>query len=228
MLDIGCGTGESAREVGRIAVAGSVLGVDVSASVVERARHLTEQAGLRNISYLRADAQVHPFPAQRFDLCISRFGTMFFTDPAAAFTNIGRALRPGARLVLMVWQSRHRNEWYTMVHEAVDAPVGNSDDSGNDPFALADPAAVAAILTAADFADVGFVDVREPVYYGPDVAAAHHFVTSMRHTKELLAQMDAESAEHARRRLRVALAEHATGSGVHVDSRAWIITARRG
>lgn len=102
-------------------MAGSVLGVDVSASVLERARRLGEQAGLRNVSYLQADAQVHRFPPGHFDLCISRFGAMFFTDSVAAFTNIGHALRPGARLVLMVWQSRYRNEWYTMVREAVGA-----------------------------------------------------------------------------------------------------------
>jgi hypothetical protein len=40
----------------------------------------------------------HPFSAGRFDLAISRFGTMFFADPVAAFTNIGRALRPSRRL----------------------------------------------------------------------------------------------------------------------------------
>jgi hypothetical protein len=72
------------------------------------------------------------------------------------------------------------------------------------------------------------MDVREPVYYGPDTAAAYDFVASMRHTKELLAHPDAVTAERACRRLRVALAEHDTGSGVYVGSRAWIITARRG
>jgi SAM-dependent methyltransferase len=229
VLDIGCGTGESTREAGRIAVAGSVLGVDVSASVLGRARHLTGQAGLRNVSYLQADAQVHRFPPGRHDLCISRFGAMFFTDPVAAFTNIGHALRPGARLVLMVWQSPYRNEWYTMVHEAVGAgePERTSDVGGDDPFALADPAATTAVLTAAGFADVGVRDVSEPVYYGPHTAAAYDFVTSMRHTEELLAHLDAVTAERARRRLRAALAEHETGNGVYVGSRAWIITARR-
>ena len=36
---------------------------------------------------------------------------MFFADPVAAFANIGRALRPAGRLVMMVWQARERNEW---------------------------------------------------------------------------------------------------------------------
>lgn len=229
VLDIGCGTGESTRDAGRIAVAGGALGIDVSASVLERARQLTEQAGLLNVSYLRADAQHHPFLPEHYDVCVSRFGTMFFTDPVAAFTNIGHALRPGARLVLMAWQSRDRNEWYTMVREAIGADLPEPPaPAGQDPFALADPAAAAAILAAAGFTDVGATDVREPVYYGPDTAAAYDFVTGMRYIQELLATADAQPAERSRRRLRAALAEHDTGNGVYVGSRAWIIAGRRG
>jgi SAM-dependent methyltransferase len=229
VLDIGCGTGESTRDAGRTAVAGSVLGVDVSAAVLERARRLTEQAGLRNVSYLQADAQLHRFRPEHFDVCISRFGAMFFTDATAAFTNIGRALRPGARLVLMVWQSRDRNEWYTAVREAIGADIPVPPAAvGEDPFAFADPSATTAVLAAAGFADVGVMEVREPVYYGPDTAAAYDFVTGMRHIQEILATVDAQTAERSRQRLRVALAEHDTGSGVYFGSRVWIITGRRG
>ncbi|MCW6006501.1 class I SAM-dependent methyltransferase [Micromonospora sp. CPCC 205371] len=228
VLDIGCGTGDSTRDAGRAAVAGSVLGIDVSAPVLERARRLTEQAGLRNVSYLQADAQLHRFPPEHFDVCISRFGAMFFADPVAAFTNIGRALRPGARLVLMAWQSRDRNEWYTTVRDAIGAGVPEPSAAvGEDPYALADPATTTAILAAAGFADVGVTEVREPVYYGPDTAAAYEFVTSMSYTQKLLATMDAQTAERAHRRLRAALAEHDTGSGVYIGARTWIITGRR-
>jgi hypothetical protein len=44
-------------------------------------------------------------------MIISHFGTMFFADPVAAFSNIARAARPEARLVMLVWQSHDRNEW---------------------------------------------------------------------------------------------------------------------
>ncbi|MDT5192413.1 MAG: hypothetical protein QOI28_4664, partial [Mycobacterium sp.] len=119
VLDIGCGTGQSTREAARAAVAGSALGVDTSAPMLERARQLSDDEGLANITFQQADAQVHPFPPTRFDLCISRFGTMFFADPVAAFTNIGSALRPAARLVLLVWQQRDRNEWATTIRQTL-------------------------------------------------------------------------------------------------------------
>src|SRR5262252_7255944 len=110
VLDVGCGTGGSTREAARAATAGGVVGVDISGVAIEEARRLSEAEGLGNVTYLKADAQVHPFPPAHFDLCISRFGVMFFTDPVTAFTNLRRALRPDARLVLLVWQQHDRNE----------------------------------------------------------------------------------------------------------------------
>jgi hypothetical protein len=43
--------------------------------------------------------------ASIFDVVISRFGTMFFADPVAAFRNIARAARPQAPLVMLVWST---------------------------------------------------------------------------------------------------------------------------
>ena len=115
--------------------------------MLERARRLSDDEGLANITYQQADAQVHRFPPTRFDLCISRFGTMFFADPVAAFTNIGRALRPAARLVLLVWQERDRNEWATAIRQALTAAAATP--RGPDPFSLADPTVTEGILAAA-------------------------------------------------------------------------------
>ena len=67
----------------------------------------------------------------------------------------------------------------------------------------------------------------EPIYYGPDPGVAYEFVLGLRDPKDVLARMDAETAEHARDRLRATLEEHATRDGVFFGSRAWIITARR-
>jgi ubiquinone/menaquinone biosynthesis C-methylase UbiE len=111
VLDIGCGTGQTTREAARTAQAGSALGVDISAPAIAHARELAWAEGLRNVAFECANAQVHRFPQEHFDLAISRFGTMFFDDPVATLTNIRRALRPAGRLVMMVWQSHERNEW---------------------------------------------------------------------------------------------------------------------
>ncbi|GGG18108.1 methyltransferase [Rhodococcoides trifolii] len=204
VLDIGCGTGQTTREAAKLAT--TVLGVDVSAQMLERAIHLSE-ADLNNVTYLLADAQTHTFPESYFDLAISRFGVMFFADPTAAFTNIARALRPGARICFMVWQGYERNEWASSIHDAIGAPRSG----GPDPFSLADPIATEQILTASGFVDVTFTEVDRPVYYGSDSSAALEAISGLWGVDD----------EHGR--LRSTLAAHETDAGVHFGSRAWII-----
>jgi len=91
VVDIGCGTGLTTREAARAAAPGRVVGVDVSERMLERARQVTAAELLDNVRYELGDAQVHRFDPAGFDVAISRFGTMLFSDPAAAFANIAAA-----------------------------------------------------------------------------------------------------------------------------------------
>jgi SAM-dependent methyltransferase len=172
-----------------------------------------------------ADAQDHAFPPAHFDLCISRFGVMFFADPIAAFANIARAMRPGARLVLMVWQRRERNEWSTAIQRALaaeDAPSASAPAA----FSLGDRAATTRLLTAAGFASIDFAEVHEPVFYGADIDAAHEAIVALFLAKDGLASTS-PATDETLRRLRDLLQAHLTAEGVFFDSRAWIVTARR-
>ncbi len=229
VLDIGCGGGLTTREAARAAGSGSALGVDISAAAIERARELALAEGLGNVAFEQADAQVHGFPPERFDLAMSRFGTMFFTDPVAAFSGIGRALRPGGRLVMMVWQARELNEWTLVIRRSLEAVDGAAPGvtEGPNAFSLADPTAVREILRASGFADVAFTDVREPVFYGPDITAALDWVHGFTCTLELLKTRDPAAAARADERLRQAFAEHLSDDGVWFGSRAWLVTAHR-
>jgi SAM-dependent methyltransferase len=229
VLDIGCGTGQTTRQAARTAKAGSALGVDISAPAIERARELAQADGLGNVTFSRANAQVHTFPQGRFDLVISRFGTMFFDDPGAAFANISRALRPAGRLVMMVWQAPERNEWEVAIRQSLAGSQGAAAvvSVGPDPFSLAHPPAVRRILEAAGYAGVAFTDVHAPVYYGPDVATALDWVRGFTCTSEILNRLGPAAGARAARRLREMLSAHLSDDGVWFGSRAWIITARR-
>lgn len=226
VLDIGCGTGLTTREAARAAAAGRVVGVDVSERMLERARELTAAEGLDNVRYELGDAQVHRFDAARFDVAISRFGTMFFADPAVAFANIAAALRPAGRLVLLVWQRREDNPWM----RAIDAALGDAaqpSPHGADAFSLGDREATARLLEGAGFEDVRFDGVHEPVFYGHDVDAALAIVRGFQDTSAALATLSDGEAARTVERLRETLAAHHTaGRGVALDSRSWLITAR--
>jgi SAM-dependent methyltransferase len=170
---------------------------------------------------------VHRFDPGGFDVAISRFGTMFFSDPAAAFANIAAALRPEARLLLLVWQRHEHNEWA----RAIDAALGDAarpPQPGADPFSLGDADATAGILEGAGFDGMRFEDVHEPVFYGHDVDAALAIVRGFQDTRTALASLSDSEAARTVERLREMLAAHYSDErGVVLDSHSWLITARR-
>jgi len=229
VLDIGCGTGLTTREAARSATSGSALGVDLSPQMLDRARVLSEEEAIPNVSFELADAQVHPFPPREFTLALSRFGTMFFSDPVVAFTNIGSALQPGARLVQVVWQAYDRQEWTSAVRGALTGTDNPAAPSGltHAAFSLADPNVATGILTTAGFTAVEVLEAHEPIYYGPDAAGARDALTGLGMVEDLVADLDATEKVRALERLMDMLDAHDTGDGVWFDSRAWLVTALR-
>ena len=229
VLDVGCGAGETTRDAARLASEGSALGVDVSKVMIERARSRAAAEGIRNVTFEQGDAQDFRFPPLGFDQVISRFGTMFFRDPVAAFSNIGRGVRPAGRLLMMVWQAADRNEWSLSIDGALTSAIGSSgpDLPELDAFSLADPTTVRGVLGAAGFTDVTFTDVDEPVFYGRDVDTAFEWVRGFVCTQRAFALLDSTHHELALERLREMLDQHESEDGVWFDSRAWIVEARR-
>ncbi|MSO65561.1 MAG: class I SAM-dependent methyltransferase [Alphaproteobacteria bacterium] len=154
VLDIGCGGGATLVALApRVAPDGSVTGVDISAPLLTLARERTRRMGMP-IDFLQADAETHPLGEEHFDLALSRFGVMFFANPAVAFSNIRRALKRSGRLVFVCWQALGRNPWMTVPRDIVQryaALPPRSDPHTPGPFAFADPMRVRNILAAAGF-----------------------------------------------------------------------------
>ncbi len=228
VLDIGCGSGLTTRDAAHAAAPGRVVGVDVSERMLERARELTREQRLENVSYELGDAQVHRFDPERFDLAISRFGTMFFSDPVVAFANIASALHPAGRLVLLVWQHCELNQWALEIDAAVGEAARQPPPPNADPFSLGEADGTAGILEHAGFDALRFDDVHEPVIYGHDLDAALEFVRGFQNVSAALVSMSDSDAGRAFERLRETLAaHHSDDRGIALDSRSWLITARR-
>lgn len=226
VLDIGCGSGQATRDAARRAVGGSVLGVDLSSSMIELARRLAAREELPNAVFEQVDAQVHDFPEEHFDVAISRHGAMFFGDPLAAFRNIARALRPGGRLTLLTWQPAERIEWMTKFRALLAGGRELPKPTGPGPLSLSEPEVVRELLSTSGFDDVRLHDLAEPMYFGRDVDDACDFITEQH--AWLLADLGAEERARAVADLRADLAGHQTERGVLYGSAAWLIEARRG
>jgi SAM-dependent methyltransferase len=227
VLDIGCGTGQTTRDAARAAGPGQALGLDLSARMIELARRLAASQDIGNASFEQADAQIYPFPAGSADVAISRTGTMFFADPAAAFANIGRALRPGGRLVMLVWQGPGPNEWIRELGGALaagrDLPAPPSGAPG--PFALADPGRARTLLASAGFSDVDVDALHEPMWFGSDPGDAHRFVLGL--MGWMLDGLDQAGRERALDALSATVTAHASSDGITFGSGAWLIRAAR-
>jgi SAM-dependent methyltransferase len=225
VLDVGCGSGRTTREAARLAIAGSATGLDLSTRQLDLARRRAEQEGLANVRFVRADAQVADLGTESYDRVISRTGVMFFGDPVAAFTNLARALKPDGRMVLLVWQPFTENEWLASFLRAVsvgrDLAPPPPDRPG--PFAMGDPDRVRAVLTAAGFAEPQLTGLREPMYYGPDVATAEAFVLGT--VGGHLADLDDAARAEARAALRATLQDHLGPEGVTYRSAMWLVSA---
>ncbi|WP_437184464.1 class I SAM-dependent methyltransferase [Streptomyces xanthophaeus] len=227
MVDIGCGTGETTRDVAGQASSGLALGVDLSAAMLRVARRRAADEGLHNADFMQADAQVHAFSPASFDVAVSRTGTMFFADPVAAFRNIGRALRPGGRLVQLVWQPPTGNEWLLSFARALAAgrPLPTPPPDAPGPFSMADPTRVRTVLGAAGFTEILLEPHSEAMWFGQDAADAERFVLGLHGW--MLDGLDAEGRSRAVDDLRTTLTAHETGDGVLYASATWIIRATR-
>ncbi|GAA4570633.1 class I SAM-dependent methyltransferase [Micromonospora coerulea] len=228
VLDIGCGNGQITRLAAR-AADGHAVGVDLSAPMLDRARASAAAEGVTKVEFVRADAQVHPFPAAAFDVALSRFGVMFFADPVAAFANIGRALRPGGRLAFVCLDDiRDGDLGRVLAAFAAHLPRLETDGSGvAEPLSLADPTVVHRVLTAAGFAGVDCARVEAPQLWGRDVADAAGFLAGWGPVRHQLDRVDPDTADRARAALAEALRPHEQPDGVRLRGTAWLVTAHR-
>jgi SAM-dependent methyltransferase len=225
VADIGCGGGETTRQAAGRATRGSLLGVDVSEPLVERARGLTG-ARWPNVRFECADAQRYPFEEGSFDVVLSRFGIMFFDDAAAAFANLARALTPGGRLAFTSWQDSARDEYDTVVYGAIGAHVPLPEGPGP-AQALADPGHVRRLLGGSGFSDITMEPLDLPMRAAGTVAEFIDAIQGLPSLGAAFKRAGPAATAAALDELRVALRPYAGDDGVRLRGAAWLVTATR-
>jgi SAM-dependent methyltransferase len=230
VLDLGCGCGATAVAAARtVGADGSVLGVDLSEPMLDVARQRVVAARLPNVTVLQADAQTHPFDPGGHDIAISRFGTMFFDDPAAAFSNIARSIRHGGRLFIATWQPLVANDWLTIPGAALLRYSSLPEPAGSAPgmFAQSDPDIVRGVLERSGFGGVDVQPATVTLRLGadPDEATAHLADTGI--GRAALATIPDDDHTAALDAVRSVLAEHIDTEGVQLDGAILLTSAAR-
>lgn len=232
LLDLGCGPGSTTIELGwRVAPDGQVVGADISAAMIAAAERRSDRSGVSNVRFMVADVQNDSL-GESFDAAFSRFGVMFFPDPVAAFTNIGRALRPGGRIGWAVWGPLFDNPWM-FVPTMAGAPVLGAEltlpgPGEPGPFSLSDTDRLRDLLDQSGFVDVSIDEVE-----GARTITDQHADEDLRMLFEVGPLADAYSeADDATRAAAVAavveaIEPHRDGAGWTLPGKGYAVTARR-
>lgn len=232
ILDVGCGCGQTTLDLAeRVGLSGSVTGIDISQPMLARARERQSALGLKNLAFVNADVQTHPFAREHFDLIFSRFGVMFFEDPSAAFRNLRTALRSDGRLCFVCWQALEQNEWVRVPlmaaarHVALPPPPSPGTPG---PFAFADPDRVRALLEAGGFKEISFTPRETALSMGgaTSVEEAVEFILEIGPISRLLEAADEDTRLRVTREVHAALSPYTSRDGVSLGGAAWVVQAR--
>jgi ubiquinone/menaquinone biosynthesis C-methylase UbiE len=233
VLDVGCGFGDTAIKLaGLVGPSGKVVGIDCCDAFLDHARRDARAKGLANVSFMRGDAEM-ALPTDRYDFVFSRFGTMFFANPVAGLRNMRKALRPGGRMVHIVWRNRADNPWLSMAKDVVlrflPPPGADAQTCGPGPFSMSDESMVRAMMMSAGYDEIQFRRVDAPVFVGKDVNDAIAFQLAIGPAGEVFREAGA-LAEQKREQIEAALAEAINrqkigAQGIVMDSSSWVISA---
>ncbi|HEY1553559.1 MAG TPA: methyltransferase domain-containing protein [Kofleriaceae bacterium] len=225
VADIGCGAGGSARALyERVGPRGSVLGIDISASLIAAARER-----VHGVRFVAADAARHRFAARGLDLVFSQFGMTFFTDPVAAFGRFHGALASTGRIAFACFGPITHNAWADVVFGLARELVPRwrpppLDDRG--PFAFHQRERLGLVLDAAGFHDVRCVLHAMTERLGATPADAVARVLARPFIAASLATLEREARHELPARLAAAFAAFAKGGAVIAPAAAWLVTAR--
>lgn len=222
VLDIGCGSGPTTRLAATaVGPTGWVGGVDVAAGMLEAAATVPPADPAAPIEWIEADVvDWHP-SIEPVDVVISRFGVMFFRDPAAAFANLAGVTRPGGRLCAMTWDRRDRTEMFQVPMKATievlraagrEIPELPVDEGA---FSLSDPGHVIELLEGAGWADVVVEqhDVRLPVGGGQALRGAAESAIGIGPSRVLTSDIDEDLREQVVLAIENAFAPHLDDNG---------------
>ncbi len=232
VLDLGCGTGPTTVELARrVGPDGSVLGVDIAAAMLDRARERAAAEGARNVSFVHADVQSYDLGSDAYDRAFSRFGVMFYADPVAAFSNVRRALKAGGALGFVCWQNVTANEWMLIPGMAVTSVTGSvpalPEPGQPGPFSLCDVERVHEILAAAGFADIEVVPHND-VISAPERELPDYADVSLRMgvAREALKDADEVKRAEAFESVTAALREKVHDGQLRLSRGVLVVTAR--
>lgn len=218
VLDVGCGAGQTLVQLAeRVGETGQVCGVDIGAVSLAKAKSRTTH--LPQVKLFNDDAATLKLADASLDGIYSRFGVMFFAEPAEAFSNFRRMLRLGGRIGFVCWRSLIENELDALPLNA--AKLHAEVDEAQ--FSFERPEFVTDTLQTTGFGNIDIRPFDTPVSSG-DVDDMMVVLTKVGALGKILRETPG-LLSIAEPRVRAALLERKTGDQVSLNAATWIVTA---
>lgn len=213
-LDVAAGSGALSIPAARLGA--RVLATDLSPAMIERLLARARDEGLAGVEGRAMDGHQLALDDDTFDLAGSQFGVMLFPDLPRALREMRRVVRPGGRVLLVVYGPPSEVEFLGFFVGAIQAVVpgftGLPADPPPLPFQVADPAKLRRALADAGLRNVTVETITETLEFPSGEAMWSWLVNSNPIAETLVA--DATEAQRAeiRRVLGGMLRERAGGS----------------
>ena len=184
-----------------------------------------------SVTFIDADATIYPFKPASADLLISRFGVMFFAEPARAFANMRTALKPGGRMAFVCWRAPKFNPFFIAPLMAAYKHVPKLPDVAPDdpgPFAFQSEERVRRILGEAGFAEVTLTphDMTLDLARGQGLDAAVQASLEIGPAHRALMDQPEAARAAATAEIRSTLAAMQVGQTVPLGVSIWVVGAR--
>ena len=177
VADIGCGTGATTLQIASaLDDGGHVIGIDISKQLIHSAVRTAEKTGVKNVSFIEADAARFAFDKAQ-DLLIALRSHVFWRPHQSLFP---LAQNSSARRSAVIGSlvRAEENEWYQFPMQSVEAfsdTHSAPDYDAPGAFTLAKKARVRDILNTAGFTDINLASHQPTLLVGSTVSEAANF-----------------------------------------------------
>ena len=226
VLDVACGTGVMTRLLAnKIGSAGQVVGFDLNAGMLARARASDETATA--IEWRLGNATDMPFADATFDCVICQHGLQFIPDKAAALSEMHRVLADRGRTVISVWRSIEHCPWQAAIADAVERNVGSEQAAQiRSAFSFGDADQLQQLIVAAGFRGVEIRVERETIRHASMADYVPGYISATP-VAAAVAGLDKEAQAKFTTDVRDALAAYRVGDGLAAPIEAHVAIGHR-
>jgi SAM-dependent methyltransferase len=216
VLELAAGLGDTGLMAARlVGESGRVIITDFAPEMVDAARRRAEEVGVQNVEFRVLDAERMDLETDSVDGVLCRWAYMLTTDPAAAFAETRRVLRPGGRLAFSVWASRERNPTVSLAGNVL-VELGHTpppDPQEPGAFVMADPKHIRKLVVGAGFGAPEIEEVPFRWRFANQDAYWHFLTETAASVSRVLRALSPEAQNMVRERVHEAARPFYSGEG---------------